>query len=270
MASSRTWTGALLLALALSASSRPSTTAAQDLPYSFFLTRYELGQSVDMSRLERVSYHSDGQPFAKAPDGSSITMSGQGAWDPSSKRATGGGQYIIRDPSGSVKAQGAWRVGSFISFDKLSGWWNVPGPKEEGWQGPPGSTTFSGILRLNVSLDNLGDGVFETWCLMPGVMKPGDHRSDGMTLTGGAFDFSDYHEQESTRPPHGVMFYSTDPASDGMVLTADGTTMYRAGQPGRLPSTGSYTDASATMWAITLAAIGLALIGAGAALRRST
>jgi hypothetical protein len=149
----------------------------------------------------------------------------------------------------------------FISFDKLSGWWNIAGLKEEGWQGPPGSTTFSGVLKLNVSLDNLGDGVFEGWCLMPGVTKPGDHTSDGISLTGGPFNFSDYHEQESTRPPQGLMFYSTNPAEDGMVLASDGTTSYRASTPRTLPPTGQY-ERSATR-VLALATIGLVLIAAG-------
>lgn len=271
---SRIWVLAAFSLVAWITTPLPSSVAAQNLPYTFFLTRYELGQSMDMSnmgRLERVRYHSDGQPFAKAPDGSSITMSGQGAWDPGSKRATGGGQYTVKDPSGAIKAQGAWRVTSFISFDKLSGWWNMPGLQEEGWQGPPGSTTFSGFLKLNVSLDNLGDGVLEVWCLMPGATKPGDHKSDGISLTGGPFNFSDYHEQEGARPPQGLMFYSTNPAEDGMVLASDGTTTYRAAGPGRLPSTGTYEDASATMRALGLAAIGLGLIAMGVALqRRST
>ena len=103
---------------------------------------------------------------------------------------------------------------------------------------------------------------------MPGVPKPGDHTSDGISLTGGAFDFSDYREQESTRPPQGLMFYSTNPAEDGMVLAPDGTTMYRAAGPGRLPSAGTYEDTSAIMGALALAAIGLGLVGMGAALRR--
>jgi len=240
---------------------------AQDLPYTFFLTRYELTQNAD-HKLERVAYRPDGQPFAKAPDGSTITMSGQGAWEPNSRRATGGGQYIIKDAAGTVKTQGTWRVTGFDSFQKLSDWWNIPGLKEDGWQGPPGSTSFSGFLKVNVNLDNLGDGVFETWCLMPGVTKPGDHKSDGISLTGGAFNFSDYHEQESTRPPQGVMFYSTNPADDGNVLTADGTTIYRAGSPGTLPAAGEYDGLRMTIRALGLAAVGLGLIGAGLVLGR--
>ena len=80
MAGSRRWTGALFLALGLSASALPSKVAAQDLPYTFFFTRYELVRSMD--RPQRVRYDSDGRPFAKAPDGSTVTMTGRGAWEP--------------------------------------------------------------------------------------------------------------------------------------------------------------------------------------------
>jgi len=221
-----------LVAVALAA--LPPSVVAQDLPYTFFLTRYEMDESMDTGTMERVRYHSDGQPFAKSPDGSIVTMSGQGSWDPSTRRATGGGRYTITDPAGTVRAQGTWRATSFVAFDKLPGGWDMPGLKEESWQGPPGSVSFSGFLKANVTLDNLGDGVLEMWCLMPGVAKPGDHESDGISLTGGAFNFTDYHDNE--KAPQGVMFYSTNPAEDGYVLTPDGTTRYRAGAPAAQPS----------------------------------
>src|SRR5687767_12967817 len=105
--------GVMALAVVVAFHGLALRVTAQDLPYTFFLTRYEMSQSMQhMGQLERVRYHSDGQPFAKAPDGSTLTMSGQGAWEPTSKRATGGGQYSIADASGVVKAQGAWRVAS--------------------------------------------------------------------------------------------------------------------------------------------------------------
>jgi hypothetical protein len=221
------WVVGLFVAFALGTNALPSPVAAQDLPYTFFLTRYEMAMSMSgasMNTPERVTYRSDGQPFAKAPDGSTVTMSGQGAWEPNSRRAMGSGQYKITDPAGTVKAQGSWRATSFISFQKLAGWWGISGLKEDGWQGPAGSSSFSGFLKLNVNLDNQGDGVLEMWCLMPGVTMPGDHTSDGIALTGGSFNFSDYHDNEMG--DQGVMFYSTDSADDGNILTPAGTTTY--------------------------------------------
>jgi hypothetical protein len=268
MRGSRVRIGILLVALGVTAHALAFRATAQELPYTFFLTRYEMSQSMsNMSQLERIRYHSDGQPFAKAPDGSTLTMSGQGAWEPTSKRASGGGQYKITDASGAVKAQGAWRVTSFLSFQKLPGWFGMPGLKEEGWQGPPGSASFSGFLKVNVQLDNLGDGVLETWCLMPEAPMPGDHTSDGIALNGPGLNFPDYHDNE-TAGDQGVMFYSTNPTDDGYVLAADGTTVYRAGTPGRLPAAGEYDGSP--MWVLTLALVSLGLIGAGlGVLRRS-
>jgi hypothetical protein len=46
---------------------------------------------------------------------------------------------------------------------------------------------------------------------------------DGISLTGGKFDFTNFKENEMSL--EGVMFYSTDPASDGYVLTPEGTTV---------------------------------------------
>src|ERR671910_3402598 len=105
----------LLVALILVISNiSPAQAAAQaDLSNTFFFTHYEmLG---DPNNPEGVRYHSDGKPFAKAPDGSKITLSGQGGWDPSSQTAQGGGQYTIEDASGKVQAQGSWQVTDFIS-----------------------------------------------------------------------------------------------------------------------------------------------------------
>lgn len=133
------------------------------------------------------------------------------------------------DATGTVTALGARHVTSFESFQQLPGWRDLPGLKEDGWQGPPGPSSFSGIPRVAAHLENLGDGVLEAWCLMPGVSMPGDHQSDGIALTGGGFDFVDYRDNE--RRPHGVMFYSTDPTVEGYVQTEDGTTTYRAGTP---------------------------------------
>ena len=216
----------LLVALILGISSVSSVGAAaqEDPPYTFFFTHYEmLGDPNDP---EGVRYHSDGKPFAKAPDGSKLTLSGQGGWDPSGPTAQGGGQYTIEDASGEVTAEGSWQVTDFVSFEQLDGWWGMrPEFKEEGWQGPPGSASFSGFLKLKVSLEDQGNGVLVAWCLMPDVSKPDDHQGDGISLTGENFEFTDFSESEMSY--EGVMFYSTDPASDGYVLTSEGNTVRR-------------------------------------------
>jgi hypothetical protein len=264
----------LLVALALSISLRPSKVAAQeDLPYTFYFTHYELLGNPDNP--EGVRYHSDGQPFAKAPDGSKITLSGKGAWNPKSKIAEGGGQYTIEDASGEVKSEGSWRVTDFSSFEQLDGWWGMgPEFKEKGWQGPPGSPSFSGFLKVNVHLENQGDGVLTAWCLMPDVPKPDDHQGDGISLTGHNFNFSDFSESEMSL--EGVMFYSTDPASHGYVLTSDGHTVRKTASDSLMASATASSSATATasplpssggpsaVWPLTLVAA-LVLVGSGVA-----
>jgi hypothetical protein len=224
----------LFVALTLGASVGPLATAGQeeDPPYTFFFTRYEmLG---DPNNPTGVRYHSDGKPFAKAPEGSKVILSGKGGWNPEKDTAKGGGHYTIKDASGAIKAQGSWRVTGFRAFEQFSGWWGLgPNFKEKGWQGPPGSSSFSGFLTLKVNLEDQGEGTLVAWCLMPQVLKkhphltnPDGHVSDGISLTGSRFDFTNFKEGEMSGPPYqGVMFYSTDQASRGYVLTPKGTTV---------------------------------------------
>jgi hypothetical protein len=214
---------ALVLTMGLGSRIGPSNAAVQsELPYTFFLTHYQL--LGDPNSPDGVRYHSNGHPFAKAPDGSKITLSGNGGWNPDGHIAQGGGRYTIEDASGKLTAQGSWHVTDFRSFERLDGWWGMgPDFKEKGWQGPPGSASFSGFLKLKVHLENEGDGVLTAWCLMPEVSKPDDHQGDGISLTGADFDFTDFSESEMSL--EGVMFYSTDPKSGGYVLTPEGTTV---------------------------------------------
>jgi hypothetical protein len=180
-----------------------------------------------------VRYHSDGKPSAKAPNGSKVILSGKGGWNPKKDTAKGGGHYTIKGPSGAVKAEGSWRVTGFRAFEHFGGWWGMGDEfKEKGWQGPPGSSSFSGFLTLKVSLENRGEGTLVAWCLMPQVLKrhphlanPDGHVGDGISLTGGKFDFTDFEDNEMSL--EGVMFYSTDPKSGGYVLTPEGTTVPR-------------------------------------------
>src|SRR5918994_260289 len=224
----------LALTMGLGSSIEPSKASVQKqkaLPYTFFFTHYQLlGDPNDPSG---VRYHSEGKPSAKAPDGSKVILSGKGGWNPKKDTAKGGGHYTIKGPAGAIKAQGSWRVTDFRSFEQFSGWWGLGDDfKEKGWQGPPGSSSFSGFLTLKVSLENQGESTLVAWCLMPQVLKkhphlanPDGHVGDGISLTGGKFDFTNFKENEMSL--EGVMFYSTDPASGGYVLTPKGTTVPR-------------------------------------------
>jgi hypothetical protein len=270
----------LIVALTLSSYvGPPAADAQEDLPYTFYFTHYEL--LGDPNNPEGVRYHSNGKPFAKAPDGSEVTFSGNGGWNPYSKTAEGGGQYTIKDKSGEVTAQGSWQVTDFSSFEQFDGWWGMgPEFKEKGWQGPPGSASFSGFLTLKVNLENQGDGTLVAWCLMPEVLErnphlanPDGHLGDGISLTGGDFKFTDFSENEMSL--EGVMFYSTDPASDGYVLTSEGNTVPKTAADSPTASATARPTASTTAsptalptsggsslgWPLALVA--LALVGSG-------
>src|ERR687889_2890092 len=141
----------LVLTMGLGSRIEPSDAAVQKSgpPYTFFFTHYQL--LGDPNNPDGVRYHSNGKPSAKASDGSKVILSGKGGWNPKTDSAEGGGHYTIRGSSGAVKAQGSWRVTDFRAFEQFSGWWGMgPDFKEKGWQGPPGSASFSGFLTLKV------------------------------------------------------------------------------------------------------------------------
>lgn len=202
---------ALLLAILMVAASSAvlassaAKTSANAMPFTYYMTHYVL-LGDDPNNPTGVRYESTGKPTAKARDGSTIALSGKGGWDPAAGRATGGGRYTITDADGAVTKKGSWRAISLVSFEQLPGWWGIPGFKEEGWQGPPGSSSFSGFLTLKVRLEGLGAGVLKAWCLMAEVPKPPGHVGDGIALIGPKFRFTGFKEQEMSL--EGMMFYA--------------------------------------------------------------
>src|SRR5918994_2429223 len=112
---------ALLLTRVLTSTIEPSNAAVQKkMPYTFFLTHYELLDNPNNP--SGVRHHNNGKPFAIAPDGSKVILSGKGGWNPKTDAAKGGGHYTIKGSSGAVKAQGSWRVTDFRAFEQFSGW----------------------------------------------------------------------------------------------------------------------------------------------------
>ena len=100
-------------------------------------------------------------------------------------------------------------------------------------------------------MKNQGDGTLVAWCLMPEVLErhphlaePDGHLGDGISLRGDGFDFTDFGENEMGM--EGVMFYSTDPASDGYVLTSAGHTVRKTAS-----SVGAGASATASLNATT-------------------
>jgi hypothetical protein len=96
----------------------------------------------------------DGPPFTEtaiAPDGSTITMGGQGVLNAGpGNTASGGGTYSL-----STGGSGKWTVNGvqgFVSYGEA-----IP-------QGLPGA--FGGSTKLNISLDNGTSGVLTITCLL--------------------------------------------------------------------------------------------------------
>lgn len=198
-----------LQALAFAEESAPPRERARGsaLPFTFFMTQYDL--LGDPSNPTGVRYHNDGAPFADDPEtGDRIAVSGKGAWDPAAEAATGGGTYVITDRNAEVVSEGSWTVLAYRSFLMLPGWWGVDGFAERGWQGPPGSVSFSGFLKLRVELDDGRRGLLTAWCVMPTVPHHGGHISDGVSLTGDALNFTDTTATEMSL--EGMMFYGPE------------------------------------------------------------
>ena len=199
-------------AMALVAGSGASgTAAAPRQPFTFFLTHYVLlGDDPDSPT--GVRYQSTGRPSAKAKDGSTIALTGKGGWDPAAASVQGGGGYTITSKAGKVTARGTWSATKFVSFLQLPGWWGIDGFEEKGWQGPPGSDSFSGFLKLRVKLDDGRRGLLTSWCIMPTVRHLGGHVSDGISLTGDGLNFSDSTATEMSL--EGMMFYGPGSANN--------------------------------------------------------
>jgi hypothetical protein len=109
---------------------------------------------------------------ALAPDGSTITMSGEGTLTAGpSNTASGGGSYSL-----STGGSGTWSVTGvqgFVSYGE-----GIP-------QGLPG--TFGGETKLRISLDNGTSGVLTITCLL-GMPPAG--KMEGITVilgSGGQF-----------------------------------------------------------------------------------
>jgi hypothetical protein len=111
---------------------------------------------------------STGTETAIAPDGSTITMSGQGALNAGpGNTASGGGTYSL-----STGGSGTWTVTGvqgFVSYGEA-----IP-------QGLPGA--FGGSTKLNISLDNGTSGVLTITCLLG---SPPAGKVEGITVVLGS------------------------------------------------------------------------------------
>jgi hypothetical protein len=112
---------------------------------------------------------------ARGADGSTLTLNGEGGWDPAGGRVEGGGDYEIDDDRGGFE-RGAWRATRFLSFLQQ------PAPADAA----PG--TLAGELRLEVAVEGFGTALLtvgdQLTLLSDGV------RFRGTPAGGAAFLFS--------------------------------------------------------------------------------
>jgi hypothetical protein len=245
-------TSLFVLALVLGLGGLPSNAHAADLPDKWFLVHVVFHP--DQSKTVGITVTVNGQDLTRAADGSTLITTGGGSFDPDSKQADGTGQYTIKDKSGAVTAQASYQVTGFVSWQQLPGAF-PPGFKVDGdGAAPPGMAPSAGILKLNVKLDKLGDGVMVVNCKLP--TTPGAAGlEEGVVLTVGNFNFTEIVHTEKTAPSdERTIFYV--PAAKTMPAPA----------PTTAPATGA--DLAPSAAALILAAFGLLIMGAGLALWR--
>lgn len=83
--------------------------------------------------------------IARASNGDTVEISGEGTFVTGSDDATGGGTFVHKDSAGNVKANGTWTAEGLLSFTSFGG--NFPGlpPNFEG-----------GLARFEVALHPAG------------------------------------------------------------------------------------------------------------------
>jgi hypothetical protein len=108
-----------------------------------------------------------GPDVSSAPNGSTLTMAGDGQLDAvPDKSVSGGGSYMIPDASGATVASGYWtatKMLSFVNYGSASA------------QGLP-ANLYGGQAQMMVNLDGLGSGVLNINCTL-GTPPPG-HSGD--------------------------------------------------------------------------------------------
>jgi len=96
--------------------------------------------------------HAPGNIMARANNGDSVELTGDGAMDAGAETANLSGTYVIRDAAGNVTASGGWRSIKFLS-------WEATQACTGGFQG-----FVSGTARLKVELDGIGKAHLSVTC----------------------------------------------------------------------------------------------------------
>jgi hypothetical protein len=197
------------------------------MPYQWSLVHVVLiGEEKNPSG---VKVSMNGQDYTKAPDGSSITTTGGGAFDPNAKQAVGSGTYTIKDASGAVKAQGTYDVTGFVSFQRLPGGF-PPGFQVDAPPPPPGEIPSAGLLTVNIHTDTQGDSMLNVTCVLPTTPNPGETLKEGVTWTGGNFNFTEAMEEAPTGLEATIFFTKEPPlALPGMPTTGANSMLMLSG-----------------------------------------
>jgi hypothetical protein len=112
---------------------------------------------------------------ARGAGGATLTLTGEGGWDPAGGRVEGGGEYEIDDGGGGFE-RGAWRATRFLSFLQ----------QPAAADAAPG--TLAGELRLGIAVEGLGTALLTAGDRLTLV---GDGIRFGGTPAGeAAFEFS--------------------------------------------------------------------------------
>jgi len=132
---------------------------------------------------------------ARANDGSKITLTGSGTFNPTAgklQHVTGGGTWKTFAPDGSVTGSGPYQVTGFVSFTKTPGTFPLPHDNI----GNPAKAR-AGFLVVNIAYSDGSDGVLIVSCHFTGTP---DAVFEGVTATKG---FVDYWRRAAPPPPPG-------------------------------------------------------------------
>jgi hypothetical protein len=120
-----------------------------------------------------------GPDVSMAPDGSTVTMFGNGTFNAGpDKSVTGGGNYTIKDASGATVAKGTWTATQMLGFVNYGN--GVP-------QGTP-ANFYGGQAQMKVTLSGVGDGLLNINCTLGD--PPGGHNGPGIIPAEEGIDLS--------------------------------------------------------------------------------
>ncbi len=192
---------------------------AAEMPFKFLLIHSVF--SPDQENANAVTVTRDGQDLTFPSDGSTLTTSGGGSFNPTSKKADGSGKYAISNNAGTATAQGAWQVVSFVSWQQLPGGYPAD-LKVTDSTPPPGTVRSAGILTLKVKLENLGEGEMVVHSKFLNTPDLNDTLLEGITLAVANSKFMEPAHDATSKIDEGSRLYV--PTSAGLPLSADSNT----------------------------------------------